>query len=395
MKDVFVISAARTAVGKFGGTISAVTAVDLGKTVLQEAVRRAGVPADKVEEVIMGCVLTGGLGQNPARQSSVKAGLPHETPAFTINKVCGSGLKSVALAAQSIRCGDAEVVVCGGMENMSASPYILDKARWGYRMGAAEMTDSMIKDGLWDAFNDYHMGITAENLAEKFGITREVQDKFSAESQRRACAAISSGAFKDEIVPVLIPQRKGDPVSFATDEFPRADTTPESLSTLKPAFKKDGTVTAGNASGLNDGAAAFVLASADAVEKHGLKPIAKILSAASAGVDPSIMGIGPAPSTRLALEKAGLSLSGIDLFELNEAFAAQALSVVKELGLESRMDSINVNGGAIAIGHPIGASGARIFTTLLYAMAARGAKRGLASLCIGGGQGIAVVVEKV
>lgn len=395
MKEVFIAGAARTAVGKFGGTIGNTPAVELGKIAITEALKRAGVEAAAVDEVIMGCVLAAGLGQNPARQSMINAGIPAEIPAFTVNKVCGSGLKSVALGAQSIACGDADIVVCGGMENMSASPFILNKARWGYRMGAGDIVDSMIQDGLWDAFNNIHMGITAENVAEKYGITREDQDRFAAESQKRACAAIASGAFKDEIVPVLLPQKRGDPKVFDTDEHARADTTYESLAGLKPAFKKDGTVTAGNASGLNDGAAAIVLASAEKVAALGLKPIARIVSYASAGVDPKIMGMGPAPASRKALAKAKLGLADIDTFELNEAFAAQSLGVIKELELGGRMDVINVNGGAIALGHPIGASGARIFLTLLYGMQKRNAKRGLAALCIGGGQGIAVIVEKV
>lgn len=393
MKDVFIVSAARTAVGRFGGGLKDVPAVELGRVAIAEAVKRAGIEPAQVDETIMGCVLTAGLGQNPVRQSAMHAGIPKESPAFTINKVCGSGLKSVALGAQAIKSGDADIVMCGGMENMSAAPFLLNKARWGYRMNAGELTDSMIHDGLFEIFNGYHMGITAENIAEKYGITREAQDAFAAESQQRACAAIESGAFKEQIVPVMIPQRKGDPVAVDTDEHPRAGTTAEALAKLPAAFKKDGSVTAGNASGINDGAAALVLAGADTVEKLGLKPIAKVVSYASAGVDPAFMGMGPYPSSEKALQKAGLTCDDIDIFELNEAFAAQALAVIQKLKLEDRKDLINIHGGAIALGHPIGCSGARILTTLLYAMKERSAKRGLASLCIGGGQGIALIVE--
>ena len=395
MRDVYIVSAARTAVGRFGGGLKDVPAVELGRTAIVEAVKRAGIEAAQVDETIMGCVLAAGLGQNPVRQSAMHAGIPKESPAFTMNKVCGSGLKSVALGAQAVKCGDADITVCGGMENMSAAPFLLNKARWGYRMNAGELTDSMIQDGLFEIFNGYHMGITAENIAEKYGITREAQDAFAAESQQRACAAIGSGAFKEQIVPVMIPQRKGDPAAFDTDEHPRAGTTAEALAKLPPAFKKDGTVTAGNASGINDGAAAFVLAGADTVEKLGLKPLAKIVSYASAGVDPAYMGMGPYPSSEKALQKAGLTCGDIDVFELNEAFAAQALAVIQKLKLEARTDVINIHGGAIALGHPIGCSGARILTTLLYALKERNAKRGLASLCIGGGQGIALIVEAV
>ncbi|HOY62429.1 MAG TPA: acetyl-CoA C-acetyltransferase [bacterium] len=394
MKDVYIASAARTAVGKFSGTLKDVPAAELGRIAIAGALSRAGLAPDAgFGEVIMGNVLGAGLGQNVARQCSINAGLPIEVPAMTINKVCGSGLKAVALAAQSIRAGDAELVIAGGTENMSAAPYLLRKARGGYRMGNDEIVDSMIYDGLWERFNNYHMGMTAENIAAKYGISREDQDTLAYNSQMRAAAAIESGAFVDEIVPVPIPQRKGDPVQFTLDEHARADTTLESLAKLKPAFKKDGSVTAGNASGINDSAAAFVVASGDKVKELGLTPLAKIESWASAGVDPAYMGMGPAPASRAAVKKAGWSFDDIELMEFNEAFAAQALGVIRDLGIENRMDCINVNGGAIAIGHPIGASGARILVTLLYAMKKRGARRGLATLCIGGGMGIALTVS--
>lgn len=394
MKEVFIVSAARTAVGKFNGSLTDIPAAELGKIAILEAIKRAGLSVDSgYDEVIMGNVLQAGLGQNPARQSVIFSGLPKEVPAFSINKVCGSGLKAVALAAQSILAGDSDLVIAGGMENMSAAPYLLTKARWGYRMGNTDIVDSMITDGLWDKFNNYHMGITAENIAEKYGITREDQDAFALESQKRAGAAIQNGVFDEEIVPVAIPQKKGTVVEFKTDEHVRAETTAESLAKLKPAFKKDGTVTAGNASGINDSSAAFIVASGEKVSKLGLKPLARIVSYASAGVDPAIMGMGPAPSSRKALEKARWKLDDLELMELNEAFAAQSLGVIKDLGIKDRMDVINVSGGAIAIGHPIGASGARILTTLLYGMKRQGAKKGLAALCIGGGQGIALTVE--
>ena len=340
----------------------------------------------------MGNVLQAAQGQNPARQAMIKAGLPVETPAMTINKVCGSGLRCVSLAAQMIKAGDADVIVAGGMENMSAAPYAIPKARYGYRMGNGVLVDTMIKDGLWDAFNDYHMGITAENVAEQFGVSREDQDALGARSQQKACEAIKSGAFKDQIVPVVIHGKKGDTV-FDTDEFPREGTTVESLAKLKPAFKKGGTVTAGNASGINDGAAAFVVMSAEKAAELGLKPMAKVVSYASAGVDPSIMGIGPVPSSRKALEKAGLTVDDLSLVEANEAFAAQSVYVVRELGLD--MSKVNIHGGAIALGHPIGASGARILVTLLYGLKEVGGKYGLATLCIGGGQGTACIVENI
>ena len=387
-----IVAAVRTAIGTFGGTLSTIPAVELGAVVIREALRRAGLEPSRVDEVIMGNVLQAGLGQNPARQAAILAGLPHEVPAHTVNKVCGSGLKAVALAAQAVACGDAEVVVAGGMENMSLAPYLLEKARSGYRMGHAEMVDSMIRDGLWCAFADVHMGITAENVAERYGITREEQDAFAAASQQKAEQAITGGRFDDEIVPVTIPQRKGDPLVFNRDEHPRSGTTVEKLAALKPAFKAGGTVTAGNASGINDGAAALVLMSARRAVSLGLKPLAAIRSYAAAGVDPRYMGIGPVPSTRKALARAGLEISDLDLIEANEAFAAQSLAVARELGWDMRR--VNVNGGAIALGHPIGASGARILVTLLYEMARRQARLGLATLCIGGGQGMAMVVER-
>ncbi|MBW6408899.1 acetyl-CoA C-acetyltransferase [Clostridium weizhouense] len=393
MKEVVIVSAVRTALGSFGGSLKTVPAVDLGATVIKEAVKRAGVKEELVEEVIMGNVIQAGLGQNPARQSAVKAGLPVEIPAMTINKVCGSGLRAVGLAAQMIKAGDADIIVAGGMENMSAAPYVLPGARWGQRMGDAKMVDTMIKDGLWDAFNNYHMGVTAENIAKQWGLTREEQDAFSASSQQKAQKAIETGRFKDEIVPVMIPQRKGEPKVFDTDEFPRFGTTAEGLAKLKPAFLKDGTVTAGNASGINDGAAAFVVMSADKAAELGLKPLAKIVSYGSKGLDPSIMGYGPFHATKKALEVANLTIDDMDLIEANEAFAAQSLAVAKDLKFD--MEKVNVNGGAIALGHPVGASGARILVTLLHEMEKRDAKKGLATLCIGGGMGTALIVERL
>ncbi len=392
MKEVVIVSACRTAIGKFGGSLKDVPAADLGAVVIEEAIKRAGIDKSVIDEVIMGNVLQAAQGQNTARQAMIKAGLPVEIPALTINKVCGSGLRCVSMAAQMIKAGDADVIVAGGMENMSAAPYAIPKARYGYRMGNGELVDTMIKDGLWDAFNNYHMGITAENVAEQFGVTREDQDTLACRSQQKACEAIKSGAFKDQIVPVVIHSRKGD-VVFDTDEFPREGTTMESLGKLKPAFKKGGTVTAGNASGINDGAAAFVVMSADKAKELGVKPMAKIVSYASAGVDPSIMGIGPVPSSKKALEKAGISADDLSLVEANEAFAAQSVYVVRELGLS--MDKVNIHGGAIALGHPIGASGARILVTLLYGLKETGGKYGLATLCIGGGQGTACIVENI
>ena len=394
MNEVYLVSMARTAVGSFGGSLKSIPAVELGKIVITEALKRGGVDAKDVNEVFFGNVLQAGLGQNPARQAALKAGLPIETPATTLNKVCGSGLHSVSIAYRTILAGEAECVVAGGMENMSLAPYAVNSARWGARMNNTTMTDVMVNDGLWDAFNNYHMGITAENVAEKYGITREMQDELAARSQQRAVEARDSGRFDDEIVAVTIPQRKGDPIVFNKDEHPRAGTTVETLAKLKPAFKRDGgTVTAGNASGINDGAAAIVVASGEFVKAHGLKPMAKIVATGSVGVDPALMGTGPIPSVRQALKKAGLETKDIDLFELNEAFAAQAAAVNKELGLTP--DNVNVNGGAIALGHPIGASGARILVTLCYELARRGGKYGVASLCIGGGRGEALVVERV
>ena len=394
MKEVYLVSMARTAVGSFGGTLKSTPAVELGALVIKEALKRGGVEASQVNELFFGNVLQAGLGQTPARQAALKAGLPIETPATTLNKVCGSGLHSVSIAYRTIMAGEAECVVAGGMESMSMAPYAINSARWGARMNNTSMTDVMVNDGLWDAFNNCHMGITAENVAEKYGITREMQDELALRSQTRAAAAIAEGKFKDEIVPVVIPQKKGDPIVFDTDEYVKPGTTMEKLAKLKPAFKRDGgTVTAGNASGINDGAAAIVVASGEFVKAHGLKPMAKIVSTGSVGVDPALMGTGPIPSVRQALKKAGLETKDIDLFELNEAFAAQAAAVNAELGLTP--DNVNVNGGAIAIGHPIGASGARILVTLCYEMARRGAKYGVASLCIGGGMGEALVVERV
>ncbi|MBN2223710.1 MAG: acetyl-CoA C-acetyltransferase [Deltaproteobacteria bacterium] len=393
MRDVVIVSAARTPVGSFGGTLKGLGAIKLGTTAVKAAIERAGIKPADVQEVILGCVLQAAQGQNVARQVAMASGIPQEVPALTINKVCASGLRSVSLAAQVIKAGDADIVVAGGTENMTDAPFALMDARWGYRMGDGKLVDIMINDGLWEIFNGYHMGITAENVAEKWKLTREEQDAFGLESQKRAEKAIKEGRFKDEIVPVLIPQKKGDPKVFDTDEFPRFGATAEALAALRPAFKKDGTVTAGNASGINDGAAAFVVMSAEKAKAMGLKPIAKIVSYASAGVDPAIMGTGPIPATRKALEKAGLKVTDLDLVEANEAFASQSLAVVRELGLDKMMDKVNVNGGAIAIGHPIGASGGRILTTLLYEMKKRKSKYGLATLCIGGGQGAAMIVE--
>ncbi|AZD04520.1 MULTISPECIES: acetyl-CoA C-acetyltransferase [Pseudomonas] len=392
MQDVVIVAATRTAVGSFQGSLANIPAVDLGAAVIRQLLAQTGLDGAQVDEVIMGQVLTAGAGQNPARQAAIKAGLPHAVPALTLNKVCGSGLKALHLGAQAIRCGDAEVIIAGGQENMSLANYVLPGARTGLRMGHSQIVDSMISDGLWDAFNDYHMGITAENLVDKYAISREAQDAFAAASQQKAVAAIEGGRFVDEITPILIPQRKGEPVAFATDEQPRAGTTAESLGKLKPAFKKDGTVTAGNASSLNDGAAAVILMSAAKARALGLPVLAKIAAYANAGVDPAIMGIGPVSATRRCLDKAGWSLEQLDLIEANEAFAAQALSVGKELGWDA--SKVNVNGGAIALGHPIGASGCRVLVTLLHEMLKRDAKKGLATLCIGGGQGVALAIER-
>ena len=391
MREVVVLSAVRTAVGTFGGSLKDVSAVDLGGIVIKAALEKAAVKPEAVDEVIMGCVLQSGLGQNVSRQAAVRAGLPYEVPSTTVNKVCGSGLKSVAMAFSAIRSGEAEVVVAGGTENMSAAPYGVNGARWGMRMGDSTAYDLMIRDGLWCAFGNHHMGITAENIAGRFGITREEQDRFALQSQEKANAAIGRDRFKDEIIPVKIPQRKGEPKVFEVDEHPR-QTTLEALAGLRPAFKKDGTVTAGNASGINDSAAAVVVASAEKAEQMGLKPVVLIRSCASAGVDPAVMGTGPVPATRKALERAGWTAGDLDLVEANEAFAVQALYVLKETGFDPEI--VNVNGGAIALGHPIGASGARLFVTLLHEMMKRQARRGLATLCIGGGQGIACTVER-
>ncbi|CAK7001976.1 acetyl-CoA C-acetyltransferase [Pseudomonas sp. S 311-6] len=392
MSDVAILAASRTAIGAFQGALGHTPAHELGATVIRHLLAKTGIPAEAIDEVILGQVLAAGSGQNPARQSSIHAGLPVETPALTINKVCGSGLKAVHLAAQAIRSGDADLIIAGGQENMSLSPYVLPKARTGLRMGHAQLLDSMIQDGLWDAFNDYHMGITAENLVERYGLTREELDQFSYESQQKAGAAIKAGRFKDEIAPVEIPQRKGDPVRIETDEQPRPDTSLETLARLRPAFKKDGTVTAGNASTLNDGAAALLLASAEKAKELGLPVLGWIKSYASAGVDPSVMGLGPVPATRKTLEKAGWKLEDLDLIEANEAFAAQSLAVARELQWDN--SKVNVNGGAIALGHPIGASGARILVSLVHEMNRRDAKKGLATLCIGGGQGVAIAIER-
>ncbi|MBY4827378.1 MULTISPECIES: acetyl-CoA C-acetyltransferase [Burkholderia] len=392
MTDVVIVSAARTAVGKFGGSLAKIAAPELGATVIRAVLERAGVKPEQVSEVIMGQVLTAGSGQNPARQALIKAGLPNAVPGMTINKVCGSGLKAVMLAANAIVAGDAEIVIAGGQENMSASPHVLPGSRDGFRMGDAKLVDTMIVDGLWDVYNQYHMGITAENVAKEYGITREEQDAFAALSQNKAEAAQKAGRFDDEIVPVAIPQRKGEPLQFATDEFVRHGVTAESLAGLKPAFSKDGSVTAANASGLNDGAAAVLVMSAQKAAALGLTPLARIKAYANAGVDPSVMGVGPVPASRRALERAGWTPGDLDLMEINEAFAAQALAVHKQMGWDT--SKVNVNGGAIAIGHPIGASGCRILVTLLHEMAKRDAKRGLASLCIGGGMGVALAVER-
>lgn len=393
MKEVVIVSAVRTPVGSFNGGLASFSAADLGAMTIAEAVKRAQVQADQVDEVIFGNVLQAGLGQNVARQCAIKAGIPDVVSSFTVNKVCGSGLKTVNLAVQAIVADDAEIVVAGGTESMSQAPYILDsKARWGYRMGNGKVVDAMIQDGLWCAFNDYHMGITAENVAAKFNVTREEQDLLAFESQTKAVKAIDGGCFKKEILPVVIKGKKGD-VVFDTDEYPKRDAALDKLAGLKPAFKKDGSVTAGNASGINDGSAALVLMSAEKAKALGLKPLARILGYGSGGVDPSIMGMGPVPATRKALAKAGLKVADLDLIEANEAFAAQFLAVGKELGWAK--DKVNVHGGAIAIGHPIGASGARILVTLIHALQQHDKKIGLATLCIGGGQGCATIIERL
>ena len=392
MREVVIVSAARTPIGSFGGSLKDIPTRKLGAIAIKGAVERAGIKPEMVDEVIMGAVLQGGLGQNVARQMTLDAGLPIEVPAMTINKVCGSGLRAVELAAQIIKAGDADIIVAGGAENMSATAYAMPAARWGARMNNTQMVDMMVNDGLWDAFNGYHMGITAENVAEQWGITREQLDEFSVISQNRAEAAIKAGKFKDEIVPVEIPQRKGDPIIFDTDEFPKFGTTIEKVAKLKGAFKKDGIVTAANASGINDAGAAVVVMSKEKADELGIEPLCTIKSYASAGVDPSIMGVGPIPASKKALDKAGLKIEDIDLVEANEAFAAQSLAVRKDLNLDP--EKTNVNGGAIAIGHPIGASGCRILITLIQEMIKQDCKYGLATLCIGGGMGTALIVER-
>jgi acetyl-CoA C-acetyltransferase len=392
MSDIVIVAAARTAVGKFGGTLARTPAVDLGAHVVKGLLAQAGVAADAVSEVIMGQVLTAGAGQNPARQTVIKAGLPQGIPAMTINKVCGSGLKAVMLAAQAIKCGDAEIVVAGGQENMSAAPHVLPGSRDGFRMGDAKLVDSMIVDGLWDVYNQYHMGTTAENVAKEYGITRDMQDALALASQQKAAAAQDAGRFADEILPFSIAQKKGEPIVFAADEFVNRKTSADVLAGLRPAFDKSGSVTAGNASGLNDGAAAVLVMSAQRAAELGLRPLAVIRAYASAGLDPTLMGMGPVPASRLCLKRAGWSAQDLDLMEINEAFAAQACAVNREMDWDT--SKINVNGGAIAIGHPIGASGCRILVTLLHEMKRRGANKGLASLCIGGGMGVALAVER-
>ena len=391
MKKIVIASACRTAIGKFGGTLANVPAAELGSIVIKEALNRANVKPEQVDHVYMGCVIQAGLGQNVARQAALKAGLPIETPAVTVNVVCGSGLNCVNMAAQMIEAGDADIVVAGGMENMSQASYVLPSARWGGRMGDVKLVDEMIRDGLWDAFNDYHMGITAENVAARYHLSREELDAHAVLSQQRAAAALESGVFDEEIVPVHVEQKKKS-FDFARDEFPRPGTTMDVLGKLRPAFKKDGVVTAGNASGVNDGAAALVLMDAGLAAERGLSPLARIVGWASAGVEPDVMGLGPIPATRKVLEKAGWTVADLDQIEANEAFAAQFLAVGRELGFS--LDNVNVNGGAIALGHPIGASGARILVTLLHTLKRKGQSRGLATLCIGGGQGIAMLVER-
>jgi acetyl-CoA C-acetyltransferase len=391
MEDVVIVAAGRTAIGKFGGTLAKIPATELGAQVIKQLVAKTGIDPASVSEVIMGQVLTAGAGQNPARQAVIKAGLPDSVPASTLNVVCGSGLRAVHLAAQAIKCGDAEIVIAGGQENMSASPHVLNGSRDGFRMGDAKLTDTMIVDGLWDVYNQYHMGVTAENVARKYEVTRAEQDEFALQSQNKAEAAIKEGRFKDEILPVEIASKKGTTM-FDTDEYPKHGATLEGLSSLRPAFNKEGTVTAGNASGLNDGAAAVILMSASKAQQLGLTPLARIKAYALSGLDPSIMGMGPVPAARACLEKAGWTHEDVDLMEINEAFAAQAVAVNKQMGWDTA--KINVNGGAIALGHPIGASGARVLVSLLHEMVRRDAKKGLASLCIGGGMGVALAVER-
>jgi len=391
MREVVIVSAARTPIGSYGGTLKSTPAVTLGAVAVKEAIKRAGIKPEMIDEVVLGNVLQGGLGQNVARQISMAAGIPKEVPAMTINKVCGSGLRTVGLAAQIIKAGDADIIVCGGAESMSLAPYYMDAARWGARMNDTKMVDLMVHDGLTDVFNKYHMGITAENIAEQWGITREELDEFALKSQQKAEAAIKEGKFKDEIVPVEIPQRKGDPIVFDTDEYPKFGSTMEKMAKLKPAFKKDGVVTAANASGINDSGAALVVMSKEKADELGLSYLCTVKSYASAGVDPSIMGIGPVPASTKALEKAGLTIDDMDLIEANEAFAAQSVAVGRDLKIPE--EKLNVNGGAIALGHPIGASGARILISLIYEMKKRNAHKGLATLCIGGGMGTALIVE--
>lgn len=393
MKEIVIVSAARTAIGNFGGSLAGISAVDLGSIAAEETIKRAGIQKEIIEEVIVGNVLSAGLGQNVARQVALKAGLPASVSAMTINKVCGSGLRAITLAAQIIKAGDADIILAGGTESMSNAPYLLNKARFGYKLGNDNLIDVIIQDGLWDVFNNYHMGVTAENIAEKWNISREEQDRFSVESQVRAEAAIKSGRFKDEIVPVMLPQKKGDPIAFDTDEFPRYGTTLEALAKLKSAFKKDGTVTAGNSSGINDGAAMVLVMSAEKAKELGIKAIARIVSYSSAGLEPEIMGYGPVPASEKVFASAGLSIKDIDLIEANEAFAAQSLAVSKDLGLDPL--KTNVNGGAIALGHPIGGSGARITVSLLFEMQKRKARYGLSTICIGGGMGTALIVERI
>jgi acetyl-CoA C-acetyltransferase len=392
MRNVVIVAAARTAVGSFSGALASIPAVELGRTVIEAVIERSGISKADIDEVILGQVLQGGCGQNPTRQAAVNAGLPETIPSYTVNKLCGSGLKTVALAALSIAAGEADAIIAGGMESMSQAPYLLDQGRGGYRLGHGSLVDAVIKDGLTDAFNDIHMGITAENIAARYNITREEADVFALESQQKAAKAILAGRFKAEIAPVSIKQRKGDPIIFDQDEYPKLDATLEGLTKLKPAFQKDGVVTAGNASGLNDGAAAILLMSQESAEQKGIKPLARIVSYASVGLDPKFMGLGPVDAVRKALKKASLTIDDIQLFELNEAFAVQSIGVNRELKIP--VEKINVNGGAIALGHPIGASGARILVTLLHEMQKRDLKLGLATLCIGGGQGIAVIIER-
>lgn len=392
MTEIVIVAACRTALGSFGGSLAKIPAPELGATVIRGLLAKTGVAPEAVSEVILGNVLTAGLGQNPARQALRRAGLPDATPALTINQVCGSGLKAVALGMQAILSGESEIVIAGGQENMSAAPHLLNNSRDGIRMGNGTLIDSMVYDGLTDVYNQYHMGVTAENVAKKYGISRQEQDDLALSSQQKAAAARAAGRFKDEIVPVMIPQKKGDPLVFDADEFIKADATAEGLAKLRPAFDKEGSVTAGNASGINDGAAAVMLMTAEKAKSLGLKPMAVIRAAASAGVDPTIMGIGPVPATQKVLARAGWTVEDLDLIEANEAFAAQALGVARELRWD--MGKVNVNGGAIALGHPIGASGCRVFVTLLHEMQRRDAKKGLATLCIGGGMGVAVLVER-